>query len=191
MDDAVEKDAIRCTQSIQIVELTEIIAQLKVDIEIITSEFLVEKTTIIAEKENLEIVIDELNRKEAQRKEDDNVALMRSMNTASESAKNVSTETFSEFLKKKNEIEGVLEEQKIQKINNEYLLEQQKLVLGETLRLLLTSAEEVSRRKAEREREKESEKAKEIEKVIEKQRMSLVDININESVTEQLRCVNY
>ena len=191
MDDAVEKDAIRCTQSIQIVELTEIIAQLKVDIEIITSEFLVEKTTIIAEKENLEIVIDELNRKEAQRKEDDNVALMRSMNTASESAKNVSTETFSEFLKKKNEIEGVLEEQKIQKINNEYLLEQQKLVLGETIRLLLTSAEEVSRRKAEREREKEIEKAKEKEKVIEKQRMSLVDININESVTEQLRCVNY
>ena len=191
MDDAVEKDAIRCTQSIQIVELTEIIAQLKVDIEIITSEFLVEKTTIIAEKENLEIVIDELNRKEAQRKEDDNVALMRSMNTASESAKNVSTETFSEFLKKKNEIEGVLEEQKIQKINNEYLLEQQKLVLGETIRLLLTSAEEVSRRKVEREREKESEKVKEKEKAIEKQRMSLVDININENVTEQLRCVNY
>ena len=190
MDDAVEKDAIRCTQSIQIAELLEEIVQLKMDVEILRSDFLTEKKIILAGRDSLELVIDDFNRKEMKRNEDDKVAsaLVKSIKDSNEPVRNIPSETFGEFLKK-NEFEKVLEEQKIQKRNNEYLLEQQRLVLGEIIRLLSSAAVEVDKRKKEREREKVSEKEKEDEKQREKQRVSEVDINITESVTEQLRCV--
>lgn len=174
MDDAVEKDAIRLTQSIQIAELLEEIAQLKSDVEVLTLDFLKEKKFIMAGRDRQELVIDEFKRKEIKRNEDDKVALAKSLKAASEPVKNVPSETFSEFLKK-NEIEKVLEEQKIQKRFNENLLEQQRLVLTETIRLLSVSASE--KRRIEVEREEESEKEK-------------VDLKIASSVTEQLRCAN-
>ena len=176
MDDAVEKDAIRLTQSIQIAELTEEIVQLKSDIEVLTLDFLKEKKFIMAGRDRQELVIEEFKRKEMKRNEDDKVALARSMKAANEPVKNAPapSETFSEFLKK-NEIEKVLEEQKIQKRFNENILEQQRLVLTETIRLLSVSASE--KRRIEVEREEESEKVKD-------------DLRIASSVTEQLRCVN-
>jgi hypothetical protein len=174
MDDAVEKDAIRLTQSIQIAELLEEIAKLKSDIEVLTLDFLKEKKFIMAGRDRQELVIEEFKRKEIKRKEDDKIALAKSLKAASEPVKNVPSETFSEFLKK-NEIEKVLEEQKIQKLFNENILEQQRLVLTETIRLLSVSASE--KRRIEVEREEQSEKEK-------------VDLKIASSVTEQLRCVN-
>lgn len=173
MDDAVEKDAIRLTQSIQIAELLEEIAQLKSDVEVLTLDFLQEKKFIMAGRDRQELVIDEFKRKEIKRNADDKAALAKSIKAASEPVKIAPSETFSEFLKK-NEIEKVLEEQKIQNRFNENILEQQRLVLTETIRLLSVSASE--KRRIEKEREEEIEKEK-------------VDLKVASSVTEQLRCV--
>ena len=199
MDDAVEKDAIRCTQTVQISELLEETVQLKMDVEILRSDFIAKKKIMMDERDSLELVIDELNRKEIKRNQDEKVAvelaLAKSVKAAAiEPVKIVQSETFSDFLKK-NEIEKMLEEQIIQKRNNEYLLEQQKLVLGETIRLLSSSADEVNKRKKEREREKVKEREDEKERIKEKEMKSVsqveVDINITKSVTEQIRYAIY
>ena len=195
MDDAVEKDAIRCTQTVQISELLEEIVQLKMDVDILRSDFIAKKKIMMDERDSLELVIDELNRKEIKRNQDEKVAielaLTKSIKAAAiEPVKIVQSETFSDFLKK-NEIEKMLEEQIIQKRNNEYLLEQQKLVLGETIRLLSSSADEVNKRKKERERERLKELEDEKEKVKEKEMKSVsqveVDLNTTKGVTEQIR----
>ena len=195
MDDAVEKDAIRCTQTVQISELLEEIVQLKMDVDILRSDFIAKKKIMMDERDSLELVIDELKRKEIKRNQDEKVAielaLTKSIKAAAiEPVKIVQSETFSDFLKK-NEIEKMLEEQIIQKRNNEYLLEQQKLVLGETIRLLSSSADEVNKRKKERERERLKELEDEKEKVKEKEMKTVsqveVDINTTKGFREQIR----